>query len=73
MPSVAHILSDCVPVGFETVENIQLSPLDTNSSNFTVLVALCHQESINKDISEEVGDQRQEKAEGGFFNCGKTR
>ncbi|CAB1343152.1 unnamed protein product [Coregonus sp. 'balchen'] len=41
-------------------------------SIFTVLVAPCPQESVNKDLSEEVEDQGQEKAEGGFFNCGKT-
>ncbi|KAK6297671.1 hypothetical protein J4Q44_G00322540 [Coregonus suidteri] len=39
MPSVAHILSDCVPVGFDTFEKIQLSPLDSNGLEHSPLLS----------------------------------
>ncbi|XP_010898878.3 uncharacterized protein LOC105028094 isoform X2 [Esox lucius] len=37
MQSATHILFDCVPVGFDTFEKFQLSPLDTNGLEFSPL------------------------------------
>ncbi|KAJ8009406.1 hypothetical protein DPEC_G00088550 [Dallia pectoralis] len=80
MQCATRILSDCVPVGFDTFEKIQLSSPETNGLGFETEFQLHSAdstvppgESDNEDISEEEGNQCQEEAKEGFFHCEKNR
>ncbi|KAL0967653.1 hypothetical protein UPYG_G00255050 [Umbra pygmaea] len=77
--STAHLLFDHVPVGFDTFEKIQLSPLDTSSPS-QAFQTESHRadgtgpsgESDNKDISEEM-EKCQEEPKKALLHCGKYR
>uniref|UniRef100_A0A4W5JK86 Uncharacterized protein n=1 Tax=Hucho hucho TaxID=62062 RepID=A0A4W5JK86_9TELE len=64
MSSVAHILSDCVPVGFDTFEKIQLCPLDTNG--------LEHSPLLSSSPSQTFKTEFQHHSAGGTMHSGES-
>eukprot|EP00063_Salmo_salar_P086477 XP_014061312.1 PREDICTED: uncharacterized protein LOC106608117 [Salmo salar] len=64
MPSAAHILSDCVPVGFDTFEKIQLCPLDTNG--------LEHSPLLSSSPSQTFKTEFQHHSAGGTMHSGES-
>nr|XP_046155559.1 uncharacterized protein LOC123995951 [Oncorhynchus gorbuscha] len=64
MPSAAHILSDCVPAGFDTFEKIQLCPLDTNG--------LEHSPLLSSSPSQTFKTEFQHHSAGGTMHSGES-